>query len=287
MGQSRIPVDLRNPGQVFACLGLMEVMESLGSAVCGGFENDNGQAKFVIKADKTYSPVGTALDFLTCAKVVAIAPSANEFKDKSGVTIDRLDEMVFPQAEPKTSILPVVLQGRDGASVSISHFSEAVSQTAIRDNCKFWGGAAGYSAAARTRDLISAFSQLDGELKRQAVNDPFNVPALISNGFRLEMRRDYVAIDVGFSPNEIRDMDIAGYPLVELFAAIGLEHARPRKISRLKYHYAVWMNMLPTSLARVVLGGSNAICEIKRFSMELQLVNRGGDRSICFVYEEL
>ena len=39
MATSTIPVDLRNPGQVFACLGLMETAEALGlGEVEGGFD---------------------------------------------------------------------------------------------------------------------------------------------------------------------------------------------------------------------------------------------------------
>ena len=41
MASSIIPVDLRNPGQVFACLGLMEATEILLGQPCeGAFDFD-------------------------------------------------------------------------------------------------------------------------------------------------------------------------------------------------------------------------------------------------------
>ena len=42
MAKSTVPVDLRNPGQAFACLGLMEAAESLGFANVEGSFNYRG-----------------------------------------------------------------------------------------------------------------------------------------------------------------------------------------------------------------------------------------------------
>lgn len=38
MAEAMIPVDLRNPGQIFACLGFMEAAEILCGPCEGGFD---------------------------------------------------------------------------------------------------------------------------------------------------------------------------------------------------------------------------------------------------------
>ncbi len=285
MGQSTIPVDLRNPGQVFACLGFLEAADIL----CGGAEGRfdwEGESVFYLDSENSEHPVSDVLQFIESADVIAVAPPVDELSDNYGLLTCHSTYPTFPQPEPKASILPVLLCTEDGRSVPITHFAELSSKTAYRDNCKFWGGAGGYSAAARAEDLKNAFSKLGDNERKGAENNPFEAPAILSNGFRLEMRRDYVAIDVGFSPNDHNDIAVQGYPLVELLAAIGLEHARPKKVDRFKYQYAAWNHFLPSMLARTALGGDKAASTIRRFSMALKEVNRGGDRSIYFVTEE-
>ena len=51
MGAASIPVDLFNPGQVFACLGFLEAADILLGDAEGGFDwLDAGNATFVLRA---------------------------------------------------------------------------------------------------------------------------------------------------------------------------------------------------------------------------------------------
>jgi len=115
---------------------------------------------------------------------------------------------------------------------------------------------------------------------------PFNVVSPIG-GFRLDMLRDYVAIDIGFSPNEHKSrIKPVGHPLVEIAAVIGLEHARPEVLDRLNYRYGAWQGELAPLLARPALGGASPATACRSFVAQLGKPNKYA-RSIQAVTEEI
>lgn len=282
MGMSSIPVDLGNPGQVFACLGLLEAADMLCGPAEGRFNWDELPC-FELRVQNEINPLETVINFLSIAKITAISPDVTGLIDCFGIAT-RQDGIFTPSSEPKSSVLPIELEDTQGNSIRISHWAET-NKNGL-DNVKFWGGAAGYSAAARMRDLQQAYLSIPEHQRIEAINTPFDLPAKLSIGFRLEMRRDYTAIDVGFSPNDHKStIQVVGYPLVEMLAVIGLENARPKRINRYEYRYAAWGEFLPPMLARPALGmGGNF--SLRRFSMHLVQANRGGDRAISFTSEE-
>ena len=57
MAEASIPVDIFNPGQVFACLGLIEVADVLLSDAEGAFDwNDGTHVRFWLRARGEASP---------------------------------------------------------------------------------------------------------------------------------------------------------------------------------------------------------------------------------------
>ena len=70
MAESSIPVDLFNPGQVFACLGFLEAADMLCGDTEGGFDwSDEAEVKFCLRADGDKNPFEAVLEFLAGAKV--------------------------------------------------------------------------------------------------------------------------------------------------------------------------------------------------------------------------
>lgn len=69
-GKSTIPVDVFNPGQVFACYGLIDLAELLCGEVRAGFVDDC----FVIEAGGEVEPIRAAIDFIAGATVTAVIP---------------------------------------------------------------------------------------------------------------------------------------------------------------------------------------------------------------------
>jgi CRISPR-associated protein Csb3 len=271
MATSSIPVDLRNPGQVFACLGLMEAAEILIGPATGGFvgQKPETQVRFTLTTPGADDPVLTVLRFLTQAEVVALAPAGSDLAAKEpGVgTQDAVPSATYPCPLPETpSALPAILVG-PGGDFPISSWADGAHIG--RDNMKFWAGAGGYSGAALTRDALDLVRPLAGDGLPAAAADPFAFARPQSSSFRFAWQRDYTALDVGFSPNDHPEIRMVGYPLVELLAAIGLQHARPLRLNKLLYRYGVWGVELPTLFARAMLGLGNPGFPIRTFTMKL------------------
>lgn len=273
MADATIPVDLRNPGQVFACLGFMEAAEILCGPSEGGFDyrDSETQTAFTLSVGGADDPVATVLRFLTNAEAKAVSPINSELSTaKWGVETIHPDTRTFPCPEPDSpAALPIVLT--DGkCSIPVEHWVDA--QRARRDNVKFWAGAAGYPGAALARDALRAVAKWGDNALATAVADPFSISAPQSSSFRFDWRRDYIPLDAGFSPNKHTTMSMVGYPLVELLAAVGLQNARPDRPNRrdkLEYRYGVSNARLPTIFVRALLGAQSIGFPARVFRMRL------------------
>lgn len=289
MAESRVPVDLLNPGQVFACLGLMEATEVLIGACDSRFDVEHAASdgNFHLTGPGDVAPVVAVLSFLKGAEVVALAPASSEVKAKEpGVATRARSDSFFPSEPPDSpAALPIRLENA-GKSIAVEHWADGSS----RDNVKFWAGAGGYSGAALARDALMTFADVGPAEWDRAIEDPFNVEAPMSSSFRFDWRRDYVPLDLGFSLNAHGSIRAVGFPLVELLAAIGLQHARPARVTgrdKLRYRYAAWTSPLATALARCVLGGSDLGFPVRRFQMRLGWPGQEGQaRCIVGAQEE-
>ncbi len=288
MAEVTVPVDLLSPGQVFACLGLMEAAEILCGPAEGQFlyeANETG-TRFRLSVPGVADPLRDILAFLAEAEAVALAPSGSnlEAKEKDVSTMQE-HPGIYPCPQPDTpSALPAILVSSDRQRVPISHWVDGTHVG--RDNVKFWAGAGGYSGAALARDALDAVGEVD--LLNSAYADPFALAAPMTSSFRFDWRRDYIPIDIGFSLNDHTSTHVMnGYPLVELLAAIGLENARPQRIDKLTYRYAVSHSCLPTVLARAVLGGGAIGFPMRTFLMNLGWPGKEGQaRCIRYALEE-
>ncbi len=270
MAESSIPVDLFNPGQVFACLGFLEAAEVLLGETEAGFDwSDEMNVRFMLRVNGEANPIATVLKFLTHAKVHSMAPANSELDtEKWGVPTRRLlHDAPFPFPLPLSpATLPTVLETSESdradapERIVIDHWGEERIVTSC-DNVKFWAGAGGYPGAALARDALNAMRSLCG----QAEAAPFTLATEQTSSFRFDWRRDYIPIDIGFSLNNHAKSRFAtvGFPLVEILAAIGLANARPERVSSLEYRYGVigvasssgFHNLLDASLLRAALGG--------------------------------
>lgn len=288
MAEAAIPVDLLNPGQVFACLGLMELAEVLCGPCEGRFaySNAESQVQFVLKVDGVVNPITEGVNFLVGAQPVAITPLGFDLSTgKWKVRTIRRDDAVFPGPAPDMpAALPMRLTNGN-QSIAIEHWADG----STRDNVKFWAGAAGYPGAALARDALELVRGFGDNAAASVSADPFNVPFPQSSSFRFDWRRDYIPLDAGFSPNEHARISMVGYPFVELLAAIGLQNARPARLeSKLAYRYGVSSALLPTVFARAVLGGEGLGFPVRLFRMRLGWPGQEGQaRCIIDAQEEI
>jgi CRISPR-associated protein Csx14 len=289
VAEASIPVDLFNPGQVFACIGFAEAADVLLGAAEGCFDWSNRDAaRFRLRARGDENPIERVLRFLSQATVIAEAPNGSPSiaawnKSWGDEPYELPQGAPYSSAEPESPATLVAVLCTSEANIRIDHWADTV-----RDNVKFWAGAGGYPGAALARDAIDLVR--GGALA--SVNDPFALAVPQSSSFRLDWRRDYVPIDAGFSLNAHGgDVQAVGYPLVELLGAIGLTHARPRRLVKLEYRYGVvgtsrevvW---LPLSFLRAGLGAPATPFETRRFHMSLSWPGKEGQaRAITQVTE--
>jgi CRISPR-associated protein Csb3 len=292
--EAHVPVDLFNPGQVFACLGLLEA----ANVLCGDAEayfdwSDASDVRFRLRANGPDSPVEHVLRFLdqaeARAEVVEGSPNIAAWKDAWGsspTVVPKAMGYPFPDPPSPATLVCALVAGAD--RLTLDHWGDETG----RDNVKFWAGAGGYPGVALAADALS----LVRGRAAQAWADPFSVSAPQSSSFRLDWRRDYVPIDLGFSLNKHSGRILAiGYPLVELLGALGLTHARPRRPdSRDKFAYlygvtgrapatpATWM---PPQFHRLALGAAALPFPHRRFRMSLDSPGKD-DRAITTVTEE-
>lgn len=296
MAESSIPVDLLNPGQVFACLGFLEAAESLLGNASGGFDwSDEADIRFRLQADGDTSPVEKVLSFLASSSVRSIAPSGTNLSTERWniPTLQLVDDLPFPFPVPESpATLPAVLlcDETDEGEIIVDHWGDNRSKTS-RDNVKFWAGAGGYPGAALAQDGLN----LVRDRMSGANENPFNLWAEQSSSFRLDWRRDYIPLDIGFSINShaTTRFRTVGYPIVEILGAIGLTHARPEYISKLQYRYGV-LGVTPDSelfgpfFLRVSLGAPDLPFPQRIFRMNLGWPGKEGQaRCITTVFEEL
>lgn len=254
MAEASIPVDLFNPGQVFACLGFLEVADVLLGDAEGGFDWSTPTAPtFKLRVPCSHNPVAAALEFICQADLRAMAPPRSSLStQKWNVPTDITGgDGSYPFATPQSpATLPVVFR-RGDQSLVVDHWGDSTN----RDNVKFWAGAGGYPGAALMRDALDSIR----DRAIAAADDPFSLCVQQSSSFRFDWRQSYIAIDTGFALNDQPTIMMTGYPLVEIFAAIGLSHARPKRISKLEYVYVVFGNnvsspFLEPALIRAGLG---------------------------------
>lgn len=271
MARSEIPVDLTNPGQVFACLGFMEAAEILQGGTVAGFacEDQVVDARFHLETAGEEPPVHRVLRFLSEAAVTSLAPEGSAHRTekwKVPTEVVSAGETSFPSANPDSpAVLPARLSDNAGAEITLSHWTDG-SQ---RDNVKFWAGSGGYPGVALLRDALDLVRA--GPTQQEA--DPFAFATRQSSSFRFDWRRDYIPLDAGFSPNDHSNVVMSGYPFVEILAAIGLSHAWPARLERLRYRYGVLGGgaLLEPVFVRAALGDISPVPDLpfRRYEMRL------------------
>lgn len=280
MGTMTIPVDIDNPGQVFACLGLIEAADVLCGGAEGGFTWDSPHdlhARFTVAAAHA-RPVEDVVDFLAHATPTPAAPEGwSPSKPKGVGELVRTRHSPGKASDLSLMALPVVLGGCVGRYIMLGHWADGSS----RDEFKLYAG--NRSAAQIAGSMIDAIRQLWQTRRSDLLKDPFGTTVPMRGSFNFDARCVWEAIDLGYSPNDHRQMVLAS-PVVELLAAWGLEHARPKRVKQRVYSYGVWSVRLPAMLARPALGGTLRTVPVRRFQVRLGL--SGKNKVIGYAEEE-
>ena len=133
--------------------------------------------------------------------------------------------------------------------------------------------------------MLDALRGLWQDKQRELIGDPFGLTVpLGGSSFKFDARKAWTAIDAGYSPDEQGDA-VEASPVVELLAALGLEHARPDEFETRQVRYGVWKGLLPPVLARPALGGVSVGVPMRVFSFTLAMA--GKNKVVTFSQEEV
>jgi CRISPR-associated protein Csx14 len=239
MPELRIPFDPCNPGQFYACCGLIELFDLSGTQTMSKFEvnwRHPREGTFVLASD-----TGLELGLLAKAMREAIYKvlARPEAQDKR------------PE---KDSIGPAEVS-IFGRKIVLDWWLECFREK--KSELKCWAGQVTTSKLVR---------ELPALLTEGSIS--YDEGVLTTTRFGIDPRSAWVALNLGYSPNE-QGQKSRTYPAVEMLGAFGLQGFRPTgsRADGLTYH--LWLSPLPRAVARSVCARPWPGCEsaVYRFSL--------------------
>lgn len=315
MAQASIPVDLVNPGQVFACMGFLEAADVLVGEAEGGFDWTDAEPGFTIRVDGTQDPFETVLEFLATAEIRSCGPPGQKppptTNDRSETTSpDDSEEAAaamapevldtFPASRGEPRAWPVRLGGLPGErhpGLWLSHWADGSTridfklyagnrsaEEIVRAMLRGTARKGSRKGAQRGRIATRGVAHLWEERRSDLLRSPFHVLTPMRGSFNFDPRRAWNAIDAGYSPDN-QGHSIEASPVVEILAAAGLEHSRPAEPEPRDVRYAVWQGLLPLVLARPALAGVRVVTPMRGFRFTLGRPGKN-QAAVTFAREE-
>lgn len=251
-----LDVDLRNPGQFFACCGTLELASRFWTASeANGWREPEGwfdgdQFHIATYAQTNQLPLTEIIRCLTEAEpLVARDDDADAFADEKVAPLRFL---------PANLRLDWWLKRSDSLEAGIF---------------KLWSG-------QQRPEMI--FADLHGEfqkMRHESGHDLLRARRPMTGRFGFDPGPAWDALDVGFSPNE-QGVAVLTAPATEILAAVGLQGFRPHQEGRRGFAYAAWDNALPIELARAATAGTFGG---RRFRFNVN--NRGKYKAFGFAEE--
>jgi CRISPR-associated protein Csb3 len=270
----RINVDLTNPGQFFACCGLLELAGRLWNGAEGWF--DDGGFRLRAAKDAKGGLASSVMDsFVNCCLT-------NTMTNEQFARLDELVEMKekdrqqTPGLEDEKKALkklrreePIVLL--DPFNLRIDWF---LDDRAGGDRFKTWAGqqsvlqiAIAMKEATNALFLLTPPSEQWLTETRSGCGLPFN--------FDSDLGGQGAAIDVGFSfdplsASAMTRIEPTVRPCLEMLAFVGLQRFRPRQmLNTNRFVYCLWHQPLPPEIAATAACGFLPSRENRSFEFRL------------------
>jgi len=249
MHEVQVSFDPCNPGQFYACCGLIELLDIAGRPAVSHFKLDPRrphQADFVL-ANEADLDIQATLAGLKEANYRALPRR----RAKNSPTKDSI-------APAAVSVL--------GQEFILDWWLDEFHDRAVSLKC--WAG------QMTTHKLLTEVPRL---LEPGALS--FDTSAFTSARFGIDPRSSWVALDLGYSPNE-QGQESRTYPVVELLAAFGLQGFRPAGNRNIGYEYSLWLSPLPCTVARLASAAPWEGLPSARYIFRLG--ERGSYKFFCF-----
>ncbi|MEZ6140894.1 MAG: type I-U CRISPR-associated helicase/endonuclease Cas3 [Zavarzinella sp.] len=259
-----VTVDPTNPGQVFACCGLLELADRIWPGAEGWFSKDATQ--FHLKLSESIT-ILDLVDKLVCNPAVAVETLDNGLVAKP---------IIAPLQIKLTSEKLLCLDGWTRVSL-IKGNAELIGNTPWN----FWSGnqkSAGLWSALR-HELMNQITELTTSNQANLLS-----MRLFQKGrFGFDPGPAWNALDVGFSPNE-QGMQVQSSPAVELLAAVGLQRHRPQ-LNETKDGFDYFSWHIPLSAVTSPAAFAGAINNAESRGYRASVVSRGEYAALSFSFQ--
>ncbi|MBX6425786.1 MAG: hypothetical protein IRZ09_07695 [Variibacter sp.] len=236
-----LDVDLRNPGQFFACCGLLELASRLwpGSEANGWrdpegwFEGWDAPARFHIATHSGHNdPLGEIVRRL-CAPEQLVAIAGDDGIEK--LQADRQPVVILP------------------FRLRLDWWLDAYGE-GDKSELKVWAGQ--QTPERNVNGLRSAWQEIVARAADATTARLFSQRWPTTGRFGFDPSASWEAIDVGFSPDE-QGIPVLTSPATEILAAVGLQRCRPAPVEgkRRWFAYHVWRNPLDIAVAPAAVAG--------------------------------
>jgi CRISPR-associated protein Csx14 len=238
-----VNVDVANPGQFFACCGLLEMSARLWPGAEGWFEDRS----FCVSAPSNEAGLSVLMKRVLAARA---GPGAihGTVRDSQGKPVDPAKVLPIHIGEPFNLRIAWWLDELRGSFSPLKLWSGRQSSRDVFDKLR--------KAANGRESFDESILELAEPLKSRFGVDP---------------RSAWETLGVGFSPNK-QGMTVATHWATELLAAFALNSCVPRPDGD-RLCYATWARPLPAIVARAVVAGALDAEGTRQFAFNL--VKRG------------
>jgi CRISPR-associated protein Csb3 len=254
----RIDTEPTNPGQFFACCGLLEVADRLWNCAEGWFEANT----FCIRAAKAEASL---LKLLAAARDFRLLGRDDASPDRDE---DEQEDGVDNKAESFTIVSPISLRLDWWEDKSIKTWAGSMNARKIflaMCNAIDSQNAVPFSQSGVVFDAQTPGSAKGKNSKSAKKREPFYF-----DGWRGASAKP---IDVGFSTDPL--MNTLVHPVVEALCFVGLQRCRPRPTQTPRvFDYVAWRTPLPISIAPAAVSGLIGDGDCFRFANDFRTDQR-------------
>jgi CRISPR-associated protein Csx14 len=231
-----IAVDPCNPGEFFACCGLLELADRLWRGAEGWFTDGDFQIAPV--DERSGATLADLLCVLTeCSAQSDAGPDITREADSD--QLGKIDALRLTHAASRLDLR------LDWWMMIQSDKGKVIAKPTV---WKLWAGQ--QSSLSIWKTLSSALRGSLTKFVSRHGREILRSHEFLSGRFGFDPGAAWNALDIGFSPNE-QGMKVATSPFTELLAAIGLQRFRPSPgRTRAEFVYATWALHLSPGVAK-------------------------------------
>ncbi len=242
----RIGVDPTNPGQFFACCGLLEIAGRLANGSQAWFEEAGTQFSL-----STADSAATLRDVLTAAHDVRLSGESADDEDDDDEDDAAGDEE--EDASPFVIVAPFQMRLDWWKDKSLKTWAGSMNARRI------FVAMCNAIAPDNADPLNQGHVVYDpGEAKKPKKREPFY--------FDARRGANAKSIDVGFAPDALKKLTSIAFPVVEALCMIGLQRCRPRPTDTPRvFDYYTWLTPLDACVIPAAVSGFLGSNEARRF----------------------